>query len=71
MLADIEAYGYDYTNQPLQANGCDVLQIQIEGDQVAIGFTATRAAPDREGLEALLRQLCTDCGLEFIALAPA
>jgi hypothetical protein len=31
-LPEVADLGFDYANQPLQANGCDVLQIQIEGE---------------------------------------
>ncbi len=70
MLPDLEPFGFDYVTEPLQANGHDLLQIQVEGDQVAIALRPMREAPDTAGLEACLRQLCADCELEFIALAP-
>jgi hypothetical protein len=72
MLPDLADLGFDYISHPqYAADGYDVLLIAIDGDQVAIPLTATRDAPDSTGLELRLRQLCTDCQLEFLALAPS
>jgi hypothetical protein len=70
-LPELEDLGFDYASDPSILEHDCLLIVDGPDDTVAVHLTALRDNADVAGLETRLRQNCTECQIEFLALLPA